>query len=255
VILAEPPGSQGDVHFRLFGIPIRIHPFFWIVALILGIQGDQVPPATVLIWIASLLLSITVHELGHALMQRRYGGRPRIVLYGMGGLAICDDCDRSSRAQILISFAGPGAGFLLAILLLVVLRALGHQAGVSLGKLQPIEAVNLDGIYMLGTSFYWKLLPSNSATDMIKNLLWINVMWGAVNLLPIYPLDGGQISRELCLLGQPRRGMMLSLQISIVAAVAMAIVGLSWGSFFVILMFGYLAYSSYRALEAYRSSL
>lgn len=254
MIFSEPPASQGDVHFRVFGIPIRIHPFFWVVALILGIQGSKVPPATVLIWITALLLSITVHELGHALMQRRYGGRPRIVLYGMGGLAICDDCERSSKAQILICLAGPGAGFLLAILLLVALRALGHQGGVSLGSLSASDAADLVIYPLLGLNFYWMPFASINLNLMVLNLLWINVMWGAVNLLPIYPLDGGQISRELCMLGQPRKGIMLSLQISIVAAAAMAIVGLSWGSFFVVLMFGYLAYSSYRALEAYRAS-
>jgi len=255
VILAEPPASQGDVHFRVLGIPVRIHPFFWIVALILGIQGSEAPPARVLIWIVALLLSITIHELGHALMQRRYGGRPRIVLYGMGGLAICDDCDRSTRSQILISLAGPGAGFLLATALLIAINALGYGAGVSLGNLNLPAIPGLIGSNMLGLIFYWQPFPSDPANRMVSDLLWINVMWGAVNLLPIYPLDGGQISRELCLLGQPRQGMMRSLQISIVAAVAMAIVGLSWGSFFVVLMFGYLAYSSYRALQAYRASL
>lgn len=255
MILAEPAPSQGDIHFRLLGIPVRIHPFFWIIAVILGIQGEQAPPIQVLCWIVALVLSITVHELGHALMQRRYGGRPRIVLYGMGGLAISEDCDRSSRAQILISLAGPGAGFLLATLVLVVLRVIGHHGGVSLGSLFASNAVDLVGYSLLGLDFYWKPFESHNANFMVINLLWINVMWGAVNLLPIYPLDGGQISRELCLLGQPRKGMMLSLQISIAAAVAMAVVGLSWGSFFVILMFGYLAYTSYRALEAYRSSL
>ncbi len=255
MILAEPPASQGDVHFRVLGIPVRIHPFFWIVALIFGIQGSEVPPARVLIWIVALLLSITVHELGHALMQRRYGGRPRIVLYGMGGLAICDDCDRSTLAQLLISMAGPGAGFLLAVVLLVAMNVLGYPAGVSLGSLNLPELAGLNGIKMLGFIFYWQAFSSGYANLMVSDLLWINVMWGAVNLLPIYPLDGGQISRELCLLGQPRQGMVRSLQISIVAAVAMGIVGLSWGSFFVVLMFGYLAYSSYRALQAYRSSV
>jgi Zn-dependent protease len=144
----------------------------------------------------------------------------------------------------------------LAILLLVALRAFGHHAGVSLGNFDTSETPGMDNYPLLGLNFYWTRFSQNNVNLMIKSLLWINVMWGVVNLLPIYPLDGGQVSRELCLLGQPRRGMMLSLQISIVAAVTMAIIGFSlWGSYFVVLMFGYLAYSSYRALEAYRASL
>ena len=90
---------------------------------------------------------------------------------------------------------------------------------------------------------------------MIGDLIWINGLWGLVNLLPIYPLDGGRVSRELCLLSQPQQGMILSLQISMFAAGAMVLVGLSWKSLFVALFFAYLAYSSYRTLQAYRASL
>jgi hypothetical protein len=49
--------------------------------------------------------------------------------------------------------------------------------------------------------------------------------------------------------------MILSLQISMFAAGAMVLVGLSWGSLFVAIFFGYMAYSSYRTLNAYRANL
>ncbi len=94
MILAEPPPGQGDIHFRIFGIPVRVHPFFWLIAVLLVIRGDP-KPAQVLIWVAAMFVSILIHELGHAWLQRRYGGRPRIVLYGMGGLAISEYDDRS----------------------------------------------------------------------------------------------------------------------------------------------------------------
>ena len=97
MLLGEPPPSQGDIHFRLFGMPVRIHPFFWVTTLILGMGAGSTPPAVVLSWIVAVLLSILVHELGHAAVQRHYGGHPKIVLYGLGGLSICDDCDRSGR--------------------------------------------------------------------------------------------------------------------------------------------------------------
>lgn len=252
VILAEPPPSQGDVHFRVGGIPVRIHPFFWIVALILGIQGGETPPMAVIVWIVALFSSILVHEMGHALLQRHYGGHPRITLYGMGGLTACGDCERSTRAQILISLAGPCAGFLLALGLLFVVSAVGHQGGCTLFGRPGPDAV---GIGLLGTVFYWRPFQSGAVNDMIQQLLYINLLWGAVNLLPIYPLDGGQISREICLLGQPRQGMILSLRISVAAAAFMALVGLAWGSLLIIIFFGYLSYSSYRALQAYQNSL
>ncbi|MEM8947502.1 MAG: site-2 protease family protein [Planctomycetota bacterium] len=249
MILAEPPPSQGDLHFRLFGFPVRIHPFFWVVAVLLSIRGDS-PPEKVLSWVVALLVSILIHELGHALLQRRYGGSPRIVLHGMGGLAICSDCDRSSRSQILISLAGPVAGFVFAAVVLVLINLMGYRAGISLSR----PDITGYAMPLLGMSFYWEAFESMSVNEMVGNLLRINVLWGAVNLLPIYPLDGGQISRELCQQRSPREGIVLSLQISMIAAIAMAIVGLSWGELYIVVLFGYLAYSSYKTLEAYRGS-
>lgn len=258
MLLGEPPPSQGDIHFRLIGMPVRIHPFFWVTTLILGMGTGSTPPAVVFSWIVAVLFSILVHEMGHAAVQRRYGGHPKIVLYGLGGLSICDDCDRSSAAQIFISLAGPGAGFLFAAALLLLVRAVGHQAGcVLLGEL-PLERLGLlqaRVMDILGAKFYWKPFVSPHVDRMIGNLLYINLLWGAVNLLPIYPLDGGRISREICLTGNPRRGMVLSMRISLAFAALMAVVGLSWGSWFVALFFGYLAYTSYRTLQAYQASL
>lgn len=258
MFLAEPPPTQGDLYFRLAGMPVRIHPFFWVSTLIIGISGGgSTPPAELLVWFVAVFVSILIHELGHAVVQRRYGGHPRIVLHGFGGLAICDDCDRSTSSQILISLAGPMAGFLFAAIVLVAVRAIGHQAGIAWGSNFSLASHGLDRarvMPLLGMSFYWEPFRSENVDRMIGNLLWINGLWGAVNLLPIYPLDGGQISREVCMLGRPRQGLILSMQISMVAAGVMVLVGLSWRSLLVPLFFAYLAYSSYRTLEAYRAS-
>lgn len=258
MILAEPPPTQGDLHFRIAGTRVRIHPFFWITTLLLGLSGGgQTPPAQLVGWVLAVVISILIHEFGHAIVQRHFGGHPRIVLHGFGGLAICNDCDRSTKSQLLISLAGPVAGFLFAAVVLVAVRLVGHKAGVHWGPDVPLGALGLESaqvLRVLGLSFYWKPFPSENVNHMVGDLLWINGLWGLVNLLPIYPLDGGQVSRELCTLGQPRRGIILSLQISMVAAGAMVLVGLSWGSWLVPLFFAYLAYSSYRTLDAYRAS-
>lgn len=258
MFLVEPPLSQGDIHFRLFGIPIRIHPFFWLVTLLIAMQGRSTPPVEVLIWVVAVVISIVIHEMGHALTQQHFGGRPHIVLYGMGGLAICEDCDRSTRSQILISLAGPAAGFLLAFLLLVLLQMTGHDIGFLAGNLRvttgPIGEPS--GISLLGGALFWQQLSAPLANLMLRNLLWINILWGLINLLPIYPLDGGRVSREVCQITNPRGGIILSLQISVAAAIGMMVVGLVlWQSIFTTLFFGYLAYSSYQMLVAYRQNL
>lgn len=259
MIFAEPPRSQGDIYFRLFGFPIRIHWMFWVVTLILSLQGRSTPPAEVVIWMVAVTISIIIHELGHAFLQRHYGGRPRIVLYGMGGLAICDDCNRSSRSQILIALAGPFAGFAVAGLLLILMRLTGHGVGLFLGQESLFVSgplANAIGFQLFGLSLFCESLGNPHANELLLNFLWINILWGLVNLLPIYPLDGGQISREVCQIGNPRGGIVLSLQISVAAAIAMAVFGLLfWNSFYTALMFGYLAYMSFQILQSYRQSL
>jgi stage IV sporulation protein FB len=244
-MIGEPSPTQADLHFRLFGIPVRIHPFFWIVALFLGIGGrSEADPIETLIWVAVVFLSILVHELGHAFLQRRYGGHPWITLYGFGGLASCDDCDRSPRSQILISLAGPAAGFAFAILLLLALQLSGREP-----RFQAFPG--FIGYVIPGFKRFasW---PINAA---IFDLFQVNIFWGLVNLLPVYPLDGGRISRELFTLGNSRQGIVQSLWVSVISAAAVAgIAVLAIGDIFITLFFGYLAYASYQTLRAYEQS-
>lgn len=254
MLLAEPPPTQGDIHFQLAGTPVRIHPFFWLTTALLGLSS---PPAELLVWVGVVAVSILIHEFGHALAQRYYGGNPRVVLHGFGGLSICNDCDRSTLAQIVISLGGPVAGFLFAAVALALVGVSGHAVGVHWGQGEiPLAELGLDQarvIQLPGLSLYWQPLASDFANNLLVDVLWVNGLWGAVNLLPIYPLDGGHIAREVCMIGRPRQGLMLSLQISLVAAIAMAFVGLSWRSLLVAFFFGYLAYTSYRTLEVYRN--
>jgi Zn-dependent protease len=75
-------------------------------------------------------------------------------------------------------------------------------------------------------------------------------------LLPVYPLDGGRVAREVCTLADPRRGIVVSLRISMFVGALMAVVaGLMWNSLYTAILFGYLAYSSYRTLDAYQRNV
>lgn len=232
--LGEPPATQADLHFRILGIPVRVHPLFWVVALLLGLSlGD---PVLVLIWVGVVFVSVLVHELGHATVQRYFGGRPWITLYSFGGLASCNDCDRSPRAQLLISIAGPLAGFLFAGLVVGFLMATGRFRGFELDWI-PLR---------------WEPFPPLVQVAVVA-LLFVNIFWGLMNLLPIYPLDGGQIARELFTLGNPRRGIIQSLGLSTATAAIVAVFSLSQGEIYLCLLFGFLAYGSYQALQQYRN--
>ena len=240
MLLSEPPPTQGDLHFRIAGIPVRVHPFFWLVTLIMALSSPgETPPVALLVWIVVVFVSVVVHELGHDFLQRRIGGRPRITLHGIGGLASCDDCDRRPSSQILISLAGPAAGFLLAALVFAAIKLTGREAGLTLSEAAPRGMKDLS---MLGVTAYFAPFASPAANLFILNMLWVNVAWGLINLLPVYPLDGGRVAREVLTLRQPRQGIVWSYQLSVVAAGAMALYGaFAWQSLFIALMFGYLA--------------
>src|SRR3954468_9177048 len=83
-MLGTPETTAYDLRFRLSGIPVRIHPLFWLVMALLGYQPGNLP--ALLVFVAVAFLSILVHEFGHGLMARAFGDSPAILLYGMGGL-------------------------------------------------------------------------------------------------------------------------------------------------------------------------
>ncbi len=229
-MLNEPGVSQYDLQFHLFGFPIRIAWGFWIVAAILGwswsgsldslgaIAEYDSPgaPVFLLIWISALLVSISVHELGHSIAMRYYGIGSRIVLYHFGGLAIPDSFGAwngarqrrvGPREQIVISAAGPVFQLLLALLVWGI--------GLSVGM--PME---LNGWInnALGTEIGATTLPNSLITyGMFDAILYPSTAWAILNLVPILPLDGGQILRSTLLLFNVRDAVRIAQGVSIVA--------------------------------------
>ena len=135
MLLGEPSRTQYDLNFALFGIPVRVHPLFWLVACCSAMPngGDG---SAILTWIAAVFFSILIHELGHAMVIRIRRIYPWIMLYSMGGLASCDPAStrrwtmRTTHwRQILICAAGPVAGFLLAAWWLPRFYASGSRRG------------------------------------------------------------------------------------------------------------------------------
>ena len=75
---------NAKAHFHVLGIPVRIEPFFWIAAVLLAYNlGDA---RLILMWVAVVLVSVLVHELGHAVALKAFGQSSVIVLHGFGGL-------------------------------------------------------------------------------------------------------------------------------------------------------------------------
>ncbi|HME08693.1 MAG TPA: site-2 protease family protein [Bryobacteraceae bacterium] len=89
---------------------------------------------------------------------------------------------------------------------------------------------------------------------LVNDLLFLNIAWGLVNLLPVYPLDGGQIARALFELHDPQGGQRRSLRLSVIVGAAMVLIGILARSLYLVALFGLLAASSAQTLEALRGS-
>ena len=111
--------TQFDVKFRLLGVPVRIHPFFWLVSAVHGMATTNNLPLVVL-WVLCVFVSIMVHEYGHALMSKAFGYSHRSCS-GEWVVFVTARARATPRERLAVVLAGPGAGFLLLWL--------GHAAG------------------------------------------------------------------------------------------------------------------------------
>ena len=225
MIFAEPPATRFDLRFRLARFPVRVHPFFWLTTIGLSLRARR-SPLEIAIWVLVVFVSILVHELGHAIAFRAFGVPSHVVLYGFGGLA-CPEAPlrRAWWRRVIVSASGPGAGFVLAGLVTLALR-------------------------------FAPPIGSEPLAVLVSDLMFVNVAWGLVNLLPIHPLDGGDISLAVAERVDPASGATRSLWLSIVVASAAAIVGfVHYEDVFLLIFFGYLAVMSWQALRARGGSL
>ena len=241
-----PQSGAGEWSFRIFGVPVHVKFWFWAACLLTG--ANQQETSAILIWVAACFGSILLHEMGHVGAFRVFGAEAEVGLYGWGGLAIPRRGVRGTLARLTVSLAGPAAGFCAAGGAAAVAGFAG--ARIHLGwylflpwlAAYPATAAGATP----GTSSYLLYV-------LLNDLLFVNLYWGLVNLLPVYPLDGGQASRALFEQSDPARGRRKSLILSVALAAAIAVAGVLQKSGYMVVMFAVLAVSSLQALEAERS--
>ena len=85
---------------------------------------------------------------------------------------------------------------------------------------------------------------------VLNDLLWVNIYWGFVNLLPVYPLDGSHIAEALLDRYYPAGSKRTALRISAITASLIAVLALVGYSVYLALMFGFLAFGSIQRLNA-----
>lgn len=166
------PSRQGSVRlFSYFGITVFLH-WSWFLMAVYEINAQSGGYSSVGWNVAeylALFLIVMLHEFGHALACRQVGGTAnQIVLWPFGGVAYVDPPPRPGATLWSIA-AGPLVNVALMPVILAV-RMLGNSAG-------------------------WATVPD--VAQFVHRVLWINGALFVFNMLPIYPLDGGQILRSL----------------------------------------------------------
>jgi Zn-dependent protease len=155
---------------RVAGIDLYIHATFLLVFLFVPqVRAGGVEAVEAILLVCAVFGCVLLHELGHALMARRFGiGTVDITLYPIGGVARLQRMPRAPGAELLIALAGPAVNFAIA----GVIVALLSVSAAAFGLVGGINA-------------------------FLGELLLVNLILGLFNLIPAFPMDGGRVLRAL----------------------------------------------------------
>ena len=202
-----PTSRQGSVHlFRFRGIDVFLH-WSWFLFAVFEINM-RAGRYSSMIWnvveYLSLFLIVLLHEFGHALACRQVGGNANhIVLWPLGGVAYVDPPPRPGA--VLWSLA---AGPLVNVVLIPVILLLVKVAHFGPG-----------------------LATTSNLYALLRAIFLINAALLIFNMLPIYPLDGGQILRALLwfLMGRAR-SLMTATVVGFIGVAGLIVVAVRIGS-------------------------
>lgn len=207
-------------------IPIRIFPFFWVLALIIGWLNSFSESASInvaliktVLWVVIITISIIVHEFGHATAALAFGQKAKIDLVGFGGVTHRAGPKLKLWKEFIIVLCGPLFGFVLAFFAYLILKKLGQR---------PLDLIR----YVIEITFY------------------VNIFWTFVNLLPVQPLDGGRLLSIVLEGIFGVKGLKIAYFLSILIA---TVVGLFFFALNAVLagsLFLILAFESYRSWQS-----
>jgi Zn-dependent protease len=205
------------LRFRVLGFPVRVEPLFFVIMGLFGFAGGR-EGLFVVEWIFVAGVGILVHELGHAVAFRRFGSPAEIVLHGFGGFTT--GVAQPPRRSMVVSLAGPFAGFAAGALAFWVYRSVGIEG---------------------------ELLRS-----ALSDLIFVTVVWGVFNLLPILPLDGGAVVASALEEATGGGGQRAAQMISLVAAAALAVAGILFKQPYMAMIAAFFGFQNWQALAGAR---
>jgi Zn-dependent protease len=208
--------------FTVAGIPVWVSPWYLLLlaSFVLPNRGEGV------IFGLCITLSLLGHELGHAFVARHFNLRPQVLLHGLGGLT-GHERPKRGRDDALIVAAGPAAGLLMWFLARLAMSYL------------PIEnPVVFSGLYTLAS---------------------VNLVWSIFNLLPLWPMDGGQLMRiGASTVLKPLRGERVTHIVSITVVVLIAVGTqvqpfasfIPFGGPYTMIILAMMAFQNFQAMQA-----
>jgi len=205
-------GRQNSIRlFSYSGIEVYLH-WWWFLAAVYEIQARSGRYSSIswnILEYLSLFVIVLLHEFGHALACRQVGGiANRIVLWPLGGVAYVDPPPR------------PGATLW----------------SITAGPLVNVALAPILGFLYFATK---TAVVSPDVHRLAYTVLWIDIALLIFNILPVYPLDGGQILRSLLwfILGRAR---------SLMAATVLGMLGvvgfIGWAIYSRDLWLGFIAF-------------
>lgn len=197
-------------------IPLAIHPFFWVFAALIGWLNSGTLMGA-FIWIGIIVVSVVFHEFGHALTAVFFKQKARIQLIALGGVTSFEGPKLKFWQQFAITFNGPLFGFFLFLFATLLLQL---------------------------PNSHWPLL-----TKILKATQIANLFWTVINLLPVLPLDGGQLLRIILEANFGVSGFKVSLLLGAIIAGLLSFYFFMMqafliGSFF--FLFGFQSFDSWR---------
>lgn len=208
------------IRFSLFGVSVSIHPTLWLTLAVLGggLTGTGVQEwLSVSLFVVAGFICLLSHEMGHALVGRYFAGnRPTVHLAWLGGDCSHEGVNFTRTQGVLMTIAGPGASLLLGALAACVLCA--YVGDITFG------------LY-LTRYFLFNVIPGEALLEFAYmpmlffcNMIAVSFWWTVLNLLPIFPLDGGQIMHGL--MRSPRTMHGVSLYIAVTLSVVFSVLGM-----------------------------
>lgn len=227
------------IRFKLFGVQVCIHPSLW---LTLGAVGAYMSMAGgggflgAALFVVAGFLCLFMHEMGHAVAGLMLGGgSPQVFLALLGGDCCNEKAVLTRTGGVLMTAAGPLASLLLGGLTMggLMLMAGSASQGAELAGNLAIRGIPEESLSMCPPM----------AMLLAAYLMKVSVWWTALNLLPIFPLDGGQMMHGL--MNSPR----LMHSISLTVAALMTTFFIALGLWFMVVIMAMLALINYRCLQ------